>query len=214
MPEVLPVGQESEEPGPELKALAAAYGECLWDWSLIETELFMVFTAASGLVRSMTLADTERHKTLAGTFFAVKGIEIRLAMTHALAQHRWEKSPHLAIWKGIHDDLDKQRRVRGKIGHRTGLLFSNPDSGKPPIALLIDPRMHVDMAVSYQDAKNGGISLVKLVQIHQDFLRLQKRMGEFVLTLVEEQHVAFSQPQAGPPLPLRTQSDPTPKESP
>ena len=92
----MPASLQAEETAPELKALAAAYGECLWDWSCIEAELFMVFMAASGLVRCATFTDTEHRKTLARTFFAIIGMAIRVEVTHALAQQRWEKSPHLA----------------------------------------------------------------------------------------------------------------------
>ncbi len=208
------MGQEADETAPALlKALAAAYGECLWEWSCIETELFQVFTAASGLALSWTLADFERQETLGRTFFAVKGIETRLAMTHALAQQRWAESPHLATWTAIHDELDKQRRVRGRIAHRTGLLYPNPDSSKPPLAVVIEPMLHVNMAQSYQDAKNRGTALVKLVEINKDFLRLRKRMSEFVVTLAQERHGAFAQPQVDQPLPLRSQCVQTPKES-
>ena len=212
MPEVLPV--EAEETNAELKALATAYGECIWEWSLIEAELFHVFRAASGLVISMTVRDTERQKTLARAFFAVKGFEIRLAMTHELAKQRWEKSPHLATWNTIYDELRTQKGVRGKIAHCTGLLYPNQDSRKPPIALLIDPRLHVDISVNFQDAKNRGFTLLKLLRTTSDLLRLRKRMAEFVLALVQEQHVAFAQLQADPPLPLRTQDNQTPKEPP
>ena len=207
--------QETVETAPELKALAAAYGECLWDWACIEARLFHVFTAASGLVRSLSPADTERQQTLARTFFAINGMRIRVAITHALAQQRWKKSPHLATWKIIYKELEKQRRVRGIIGHRAGFMYPDPDSSKPTIALLIDPRLYVDMAVNVHEAKNHGISLVELMKIQQDFLRLQRRMAEFVLTLVLEQHAACPQPQVGPPLqPLADKDDPTPKGSP
>ena len=207
--------QQSEETNPDLKALAAAYGECLWDWASIEAQLFLVFMAASGLVRCATFADTEHRKMLARTFFAIIGMKIRVEVTHALAQQRWEKSPHLATWKAIYKRLDKQRRVRGTIGHRTAFMFSDHDRSKPPIALLIDPRLYVDIAVSYQDVKTNGISLSKLLQIHQDFLSLQKLMTEFVGTLLKEQLAAFPQPQADPPLPLREGTDDqTPKGSP
>jgi hypothetical protein len=81
----MPASLQAEETFPELKALATAYGECLWDWSLIEAKLFLVFAAASGLVRSMTFEDTERRETLARTFFAINGMQIRVAITHALA---------------------------------------------------------------------------------------------------------------------------------
>ncbi len=183
-----------------------------WVWSRIEAELFLVFMAASGLARCMSFSDTEHRETLARTFFAVKGMEIRLGMTHVLAQQRWKKSPHLATWTPIHNELNAQRKVRGKIGHSTGLLFSNP-RGKPPTALLIDPRLYVDIAVDYKDAKNGGKSLVQLLQIHQDFLSLQRSMADFVFSLSIEQHLASPQPQAGPPLPPHTQDDQTSKES-
>ncbi len=204
--------EEAEETAPELKALATAYGECMWDWSLIEAELFLVFMAASSLTRCTTFEDTERRETLARAFFAVIGMKIRMGMTHALALERWKKSPHLATWKPIYKELNKQRCERGRIGHRTGHLYL-PDSSKPPIALPIDPRLHVDIAVNFQDAENDGISLAKILEIHQDFLRLQRRMREFVVTLVLEQHGASPQPQSDPPLPLCTQDNQTPKES-
>jgi hypothetical protein len=171
--------------------------------------------AASGLVRFMTFADTERRETLARTFFAINGMQIRVAITNALTQQRWDKSPHLVAWKGIHKELEKQRAVRGKIGHRTGLLFADPDTTKPPVALLIDPRLYADVAVDFQETKKSGISLLELLKIQQEFLTLQKRMADFVLTLLLEQHAAFPQQQADPPLPPRTDKDgQTSKESP
>ena len=206
--------EEAEDTAPELKALATAYGECLWVWSCIEAQLFLVFMAASGLTRCTTFEHTERRETLARAFFAVHGMKIRMDMTHALAQQRWEKSPHLATWKPIYKELNKQRGVRGQIGHRIGFPFPNPDSGKPPIALLIDPRLHFDIAAHYQSPANRGMSLDDILQIHQEFRGLQKRMADFVVTLVLEQHVESPQPQADPPLPLSTQDNLTPKESP
>ena len=197
-----------------LNGLAAAYGICLWNWSCIETELFYVFIAASGLPIPMTLADTEREETLRRTFFAVIGFEIRLAMTHELAQQRWEKSHHLSTWKTIHKELRKQKRVRGQIGHKTGILYPNPDSSKPPLAVIIEPTQHVNMAVSYQDAKNRGIAFDQLIKISKDFLILRELMVEFVFTLAQEQRGAFPQPQVDPSPPIRTQQDRTPKESP
>ena len=208
------MSQDAEETSPELKALAAAYGECLWVWSCIEAQLFLVFMAASGLTRCTTFEDTERRETLARAFFAVHGMKIRMDMTHALAQQQWEKSPHLASWKPIYKELNKQRGVRGQIGHRTGFPFPNPDSSKPPIPLLIDPRLHFDIAAHFQYPANRENVVDDILQIHQDFRGLQKRMAEFVVTLVLGQHATSpSQPQVGPPLPLWTQDNQTPKES-
>lgn len=190
---------QATSPVDELDALAAAYGKCLWTWSEIEAQIFQIFAAASGLPAPGTAEEIERHAGLGTAFFAVNGVEIRIAMTDALARERWAASPNrLREWDGIFKRLNKARRKRGVLAHRTGGIFQNPRRGKPFVAITV-PWHHIKYPATYAQAKQEGISLQALQEIHAEFNQLRLDLTTFSLKVTLSAHAARSDAAVTPP---------------
>jgi hypothetical protein len=206
--------EPSEAPESGILHLARVFGEIMWEWSCIETELFHIFASASGMAWPQSVADSERERSLSQSFFAVKGIEIRIQMTHAVAQGRWEKgSPNFIRWAEIHEWINEQRKVRGRLGHRTGVVIPDPQKKKGELVIMIEPPSHADFPRTYEEAKNRGLNKDMLEEIALEFTQLRLVMASFSLSLQHEgQREASEQPVSDRPRPRRSRADRNPRE--
>ncbi|HEV2546353.1 MAG TPA: hypothetical protein VGU20_03375 [Stellaceae bacterium] len=163
----------SEEKWNELRI---AYADAMWQWAMIEAEIFTIYVAAlKALKRDL--------RPLRAAFFATQSFEVKLAMVTAAAQKTFGPR-RLKVWSALAKRCRDEQTKRGKIAHLTGYCFPPKKPGQPgPVYVVTEPLWHRAHPPDWGTAKSQGYDAFKLRQLHGAWYALDIEIGRFAKQL-------------------------------
>jgi hypothetical protein len=177
-------GSEVDEPA--FLELLVAYGQAMWSWSRVEDKWFLVFAHA-------VEPSTNNHsRALREAFFSIVGARARLNMIHSVARVMWEKKTNTwKAWADLHDECEKQLKIRGRMAHLVGHAMYPADKRKKPVTVIMEPIHHPKSPRTHGEAKSSGFTSDQLSRYAREWGHLNERLGVFcALAQHERQHGA------------------------
>lgn len=96
-------------------------GRAVTEWAHVEISLCFVFRACF---------DEKQVKTAGNAFFAVENFRSKLALVEAAMASAFPDSPHLATWRTLAAQAQRNAALRNRIAHGIVVIYPTSNPGK------------------------------------------------------------------------------------
>lgn len=164
-----------EKAYPELAELLVAYAQALWEWTKVESFLFLAFAHA------IAPNSNEHSDRIRVAFFSVVSPQARLDMVNAIITSAGN-ADHIRYWAPLYKEFRAELTTRGKIAHLIGHSYK-AHGRKKARAVLMEPIWHPKTKHTHAEANSVIYTADYLKSLAEKWGLLEQRLSVFVMMM-------------------------------